>query len=512
MDRLSWASAAAIAGGTVVLFLALTIGGWVGFIGSDDVTYAIGGQGWLNSFPYVGGHGSIREPITMPIALSFALFGESEVALVLPSLIYAVALVAMTTFAVARGAGTWPGVATGLLLATSPLLTVQASIAGVDAVEAFFLFASLLCFLAAVRSERRTRLLIAAGALAALGFLTRETAAFLIVFYGILFLVGYGMPRRFYWIMAIGFLAVWGAELVYLTVMTGDPLYRINIALHHDSSIDRSIDLAGNLIVHPFVDPVLLLLVNQEFMLLFWALPPAALWIWLRRARQRREAVRLLAVAAGLGAVWIVAAGASTSLLPLNPRYFMVCTIAASIVVGMALGDAAAAGGARRLAAAVAMLAMLAANAVGISVENRDYMFGERMLVALAASADEPIHTDPMTHHRAKLLLEWADLEDKVVAAPPPAGAHYLFNPLRANQANRLMPAAQMPEYQPKADWTVEGQWGPTWRWSGWILEVTGIGGLLPAGLRDRLTIGHPGVALYRTATDRSTAAPADSQ
>lgn len=512
MDRLSWASAAAIAGATVALSLVLTIGGWVGFIGSDDVTYAIGGQGWLSSFPYVGGHGSIREPITMPIALSFALLGESEVALVLPSLIYAVGLVAMTTFAVARGAGAWPGVATGLLLATSPLLTVQASIAGVDAVEAFFLFASLLCFLAAGRRERRTWLLIAAGALAALGFLTRETAAFLIVFYGILFLVGYGIPRRSYWVMALGFMAVWGMELVYLTVMTGDPLYRINIALHHDSSIDRSVDLAGNLIVHPFVDPILLLLVNQEFMLLFWALPPAVLWIWLRRAPQRREAVRLLAMAAGLGVIWIVAAGASTSLLPLNPRYFMVCAVAACIVIGMALGDAAAAGGAGRLGAGIAMLAILAANAVGTSVENRDYMFGERMLVALAASAADPIHTDPMTHHRAKLLLEWAGLEDRVLPAPPPADARYLFNPLRANEANRLMPAAQMPNYQPKSDWAVEGRWGPTKRWSGHVLEATGIGELLPAGLRTRLSIGHPGVILYRAVPDRSMAAPADSQ
>ena len=61
--------------------------------------------------------------------------------------------------------------------------------------------------------------------------------------------------------------------------MTGDPLYRFNISLHHNSTIDRSVDLAGNVIVHPFIDPLLVLLINQEFMLLLPIAVPLGAWL-----------------------------------------------------------------------------------------------------------------------------------------------------------------------------------------------------------------------------------------
>ena len=38
--------------------------------------------------------------------------------------------------------------------------------------------------------------------------------------------------------------------------MTGDPLYRFHISLNHDATIDRSLDLAGNVIVNPLIDPL----------------------------------------------------------------------------------------------------------------------------------------------------------------------------------------------------------------------------------------------------------------
>ena len=42
------------------VFLASVSLGWIGYIGSDDVTYWSGGKGWLEHFPYVGGLGSSR--------------------------------------------------------------------------------------------------------------------------------------------------------------------------------------------------------------------------------------------------------------------------------------------------------------------------------------------------------------------------------------------------------------------------------------------------------------------
>ena len=40
--------------------------------------------------------------------------------------------------------------------------------------------------------------------------------------------------------------------------------------MHHGKGkIDRGIDLAGNVIIHSIVDPLLVILANQEFVLLF---------------------------------------------------------------------------------------------------------------------------------------------------------------------------------------------------------------------------------------------------
>ena len=44
----------------LLVFLLLVAWAWVGYLGSDDVTFAIGGYGWLEDFPFVGGHGTIR--------------------------------------------------------------------------------------------------------------------------------------------------------------------------------------------------------------------------------------------------------------------------------------------------------------------------------------------------------------------------------------------------------------------------------------------------------------------
>ena len=72
----------------LALFVLLTALAWVGFIASDDVTYARGAYGWIEHFPFVGGHGTIRYPITIPMALSFLTFGGNEFAMVLPALLY----------------------------------------------------------------------------------------------------------------------------------------------------------------------------------------------------------------------------------------------------------------------------------------------------------------------------------------------------------------------------------------------------------------------------------------
>ena len=91
-----------------ILFLALTAWAWVGFLGSDDVTYAIGAYGWIEQFPFVGGHGTIRYPITIPMAFSFLTFGHNEYAMVLPSYLAMVALLFCIWRSIVHISGVFP--------------------------------------------------------------------------------------------------------------------------------------------------------------------------------------------------------------------------------------------------------------------------------------------------------------------------------------------------------------------------------------------------------------------
>src|SRR5208283_4300371 len=111
------------------LLILLVSWDWIGYVGSDDAIYWSGAKGWLEHFPYVGGHGSIRETISIPIALSIAVLGNSSVALALPTLLCTLSLIALLAGWVNRAAGPTAAVLTAVFLATSPLLVTDASVA-----------------------------------------------------------------------------------------------------------------------------------------------------------------------------------------------------------------------------------------------------------------------------------------------------------------------------------------------------------------------------------------------
>ncbi|MFM9979206.1 MAG: ArnT family glycosyltransferase [Sphingomonadaceae bacterium] len=489
--RPSWPFVAMIA-----LFVALVAASWIGFIGSDDVTYARGAYGWLETFPYVGGHGTIRYPITLPMALAFRTLGENEWAMVLPSLLYAIGVLILAARFLRRADGDEAAILALLLLATSPLFVIQGSIANVDAIELFFLFASFLMWWRALNDGPTPLRLIAAGALAGLAFLTRETAVFIAVFYGLLFLAGYGFARlRYLWI-GLGFVAVWALELLYLGIMTGDPLYRFNIAMTHDSTIDRSIDVAGNVIVHPLIDPLLVLLANQEFMLLFPVAIPLALWLCFGRgiAPQRQRLARLLCLFA---LTWFVCVGTAQTLLPLNPRYFTITTAAMILVTGIGL---AALWQRNRIATVVLAGALVATNLIGIIVENKAPMFAERTLAAFArAHPQVRLTTDPMTRYRADMLLKWAKAESRVGDTAPAAGGFHFYNPAHADRANARMAAAAVARYQPQPDWRAIAAFPRPIPFAARIIDAAGLRTVLPPSLWCKLRQCSPGVTFYLT-------------
>lgn len=468
----------------LALYCALVAVFWVGFIASDDVTFANGGYGWIEDFPFVGGHGTIRYPITIPLALSFLSFGGNEIALALPSLLYMMGAMAIGYYLVCKMVGQWAAILAMLCAITVPLFMVQGSIANVDMPELFFQLGSIAFFMKGLQEERPAKLFFAAGAMAGLGFLTRETSVFIALFYAVLFFAGYKQSRWHYLWIAVGFMAVWAVELFYLGIMTGDPFYRITISLHHDSSIDRSIDLAGNVLLHPAIDPLLVLLINQEFMALFWLAIPAAAWLMTSRKvpAGERQLARLLSL---YSAAIFIATGAAVTLLPLNPRYFTAPTFVAALLLGMALAQLWRS---RPIVAALVLAGVVTTNMLGAYVENRHSMFGVRTYADLAARLEEPIYTDAKTHYRATLLLKWNGAAERAASDLPRAGALYLFNPALADGGNGTMPQGTViATMQPRPDVILRG------------IEALGITPLFPAGIWKRVSVRHEPVALILT-------------
>lgn len=481
----------------LLAFALLVAWGWVGFIGSDDWTYAIGAYGWLENFPYVGEHGTIRYPITIPIALSLLTLGEHEFAVVLPSLLYMVGFLALAWVSVKRAGDGWLAFGALVALITSPLLVVQSSIASVDIVEMFFLFASVNLFWRCVEDGPDAKRLFFAGGLAGLAFLTRETAIFIALFYAIYFAIGYRFHRKHYLWITAGFLAVWAVEVIYLWIMTGDPLYRITIALNHDSSIDRTIDLAGNVILHPAIDPLLVLLANQEFMALFFMAIPLGGWLCFSRSIEPRLQ-RFARIVAMLGLVWFVTAGAAQKLLPLNPRYFMITCASACILTGIAL---AVLWQRERKQWTIALVTafLLGTNLLGIYVENKDSMFGEHTLAKIARERpDSIIYTDPMTRYRADMLLRWEKAQPRILPEPPKPGALYLYNPKWAAHANFMMAENQIAAFQPKPEWERLSSAEPSPPLITNLIEATGLSAMIPGGIWKKLRYRHPPVSLYK--------------
>jgi hypothetical protein len=324
-----------------------------------------------------------------------------------------------------------------------------------------------------------------------MAFLTRESAIFASVFYAPLFLMAYRMRRIDYlWIVA-GFAGVWACELLYLRVMTGDPLYRFSISLSHDATIDRTIDLAGNVIVHPFVDPLLVLLLNQEFMALFWFAIPAGAWLCLSPAVDHRTQ-RYARLVAWLGVNWFLCTAAVQTLLPLNPRYFLIPCLAACILLGIALAAL------RRPVALALITVVVAANVLGIAVENKASLFGERTVARIVAAAPGQVFvTDPMTRYRADLLLRWDGTQARLVGRAPRPGDRYLANPARTSAPDVRMPASMMGEYQRKREWRALRRVTLRPTLLARAIDRTGLSAVMPPAIVRKLVVQHPPVVEY---------------
>ena len=484
------------------LLLALFLGmaavlaiAWVGFLGSDDVTYATGAYGWLRQFPYVGGHGTIRYLITWPIALSFLAFGEGEFQLILPTICYFAALIAITYLCVARQLDRATAVVAAILVMTLPLFAVQATTASADITELVFIVASAWLFYVASTSARPLPLLFASGAAAGLAWLTRETAVALLLFYGLSFLAGYRIKRWHYFVMGAGFFAVWGCELVYLYAMTGNPLYRVFISLHHDSTVTRAFDVAGNLFVHPAINPLVMLLVNQEFAVFFWIAIPVIVWLFAKRVLPGRytEIAHLWSL---LAIVWFLFFAVNSSLLPLNPRYVAPTAYGAAIAMAIFLR---ALWVERRFWAAGLVFCVIVGDEFRGDPCREQGLHVRRTGAGGFCQRRQTLRADRSRHRASRAAVAGVAAEG-TARRRRRSGARPAVS-LQPDPGRLSQPPGQArrrTEIPPAPAWEIVWQSQPQPKLAGRMLKALGLDRFVPEGLMRRLYLPHPGVTVYR--------------
>lgn len=478
---------------------ALIVAFWVGYIQSDDMFYADAARGWGWHAPYLGEtHWGLRHLIVLPMALAFRLVGESEAALLVPTLAYAAGLLGLVFVVARRIGGTAAGAVAVAVAGGVPVLATGASLVSTDVPEAFCVLASLWAFHLG-ETRRRAWLLVLAGALAGGACITRETSLALLVLYGLLFLAGYGGRRLAYLWIGAGFAAVIVADWAYLYAVSGDPLYRQHISLQgvaHDGPQQEAryaaapgMDRFGALAVPRWVKPLVVLFANQNFGLFFWLAVPATAWLALRApAGPVRRAARLFG---GLGLVWVVVQG--WALMPwlwVIPRYYAAAASVLAVPLGVALARGLA--GPRRLWAAAALALLLASDAA-LAMGVGEAFHGERALAGFMRGTTEQVWTDPSTAAGAIWLLERDGTAPRLHVGPPPPGGIFFFNarPRRPTPADWTL-------HTPAPDWILLATLDPPRKWTGFIAHLPGLEGHLPAGLADKLDPPPHTVRVYR--------------
>ena len=470
-----------------LVFLTLVSMFWVGFLGSDDSLYWQGAGGWLHRFPYIGdSHWTLRHTLVIPMAVTRRLFGDGMTAMVLPIILYSISIIFVIGVWVGRSINLAAAVISLILTITIPQFILLSSSAYIDLVEVFFLLSGLALVDHAMRHDAKAVDLINGGILIGLAMLSRETTALLVVAVVCLFIIGFGMPRWRYFLIGGGFLLPVGLELLWLWRETGVLFYRSNIAIHHDSTIDRwSAQGSGVPLIHPAIDPFVMILFNHNFASVFW-IGPIAITCLLRSRSLNPPEKRLIQLLSSIAFIWVLLAAFLWRILPLTPRYFLFPSVLVSISAGIAFARAWLHENQRLCLIGVGLA--LCANIVAVSLDNRHFMWGEHVLVEVAEKMPAEIfHTSPLTLRRGYLLLEWKGVADRVVDTPPSSGDLYFYDPTRSSGGVSV---------------------GPTWRVVEKLIPPESPGQRLlrhligrhrvPSTVWTNLGPGHPPVIIFR--------------
>lgn len=480
--------------------------GWTGFVASDDEFYAAAGIGWLEQFPYVAQHfGSVRASIGIPIALMISIFGESEFSITLSTIFFLIMSAGLTMFMLSPLIGKSAALLASSMLVSVPVFVLKATTPCADIPELFYVITSFLFFWQACWSEKRNILLLLSGIFVGLAFSAHELSSALLLFYGLLFLRSYKMPRQTYLWIALGFTSVIATECIYYWITAGNPAHRFMLLLQgfsgaHDRKHVDFLQIAsgGTLHIWEPIDPVVMLLTHHNFSILGWFSIPAVWWLVVnQRHNNQSKSIALARLALGLAVTWLIFNTIMLREIIVLPRYYMVtayflfliCAIWASNELWLK----------KRRCLIVALIIALFVNLVCVSIDNKDPKFAERTLVKYLEQSQNKIYTDPLTASDLYWFCRWAhvDCDNRIIVGIPNKDELYFWNPKNTSKPNHLMSEDKITMYQPKSSWkkisTIEEKFRPIVV----FFQFLRLNNFIPEKIWNKLSSPNPAVHIY---------------
>jgi len=409
--------------------------------GSDDQRYLdFANRWWAGDVGPGDTHWDLRHPLILSILAAFRLFGHSIASMLIVPAFYASALAGLSTGMIARHFDERTTLLWLALFVCSPVMHEMGTSVFPEMLELSFGVASLwLVWEALERPAWRAGKLIAAGGFAGLAFLTRETAAALIIVYGLAFLVRPKIPRaQWMWLWA-GFLPVIAADVTWLWSETGDWLYRWHIGsrhvtiasehmigkVYHGGGPILNFDLAsrwvpsGPVSVHWTVDPLINLILDPAYALIFVGWAAFALPLFRRRDiaaggyARARPALIAVAVVSFVMVTWVL-------MLRPQPRYYLFATYAATVAVAL-LGMVALRRAETRRAAKWLIGLLIVAGLVVITFQ-ADRNRPTEVVAPYLAAHPGSYHIDAKTAEKLRSPLAERGIRARLTGGEPPVG------------------------------------------------------------------------------------------
>jgi signal peptidase I len=231
-------------------------------------------------------------------------------------------------------------------------------------------------------------------------------------------------------------------------------------------------------------------------------------WVGATAGRHTDPRKRFIRVFGLAGLIWFACLWLQIG-MTLLPRYYMMPSAVLAMLVGIWLATVAVPRSA--LLAGLILVGVVATNLMGIYIDNRNPVYGERSVISfLEQNPDvDVVVTDPETARRGRFLYIANGVEDRVTGAVPQPGDVYVYNPRYVTLGfmqggtpeSRQARLDELSVYRPSPEWQEVWRADPGHRWIGVLIESLGLKPLVPAEIFRRLDQPNLPVVAYRIPT-----------